>query len=534
MLPDDRLIQQVLSGDPSAFGDLVTRYQAQVLAVCRRWLADEHDGLDAAQDTFLRAYGNLSQLQDPRQFSLWLRRIARTVCLNRLKVRGRRRVTGSLDEDLDRFDVADPAPDPARQAEAAEIHRAVLDGIARLPPEYREPMCLYYLEGADGAEIAQHLGLPAGCVRTRLSRARNWLRADLARFDPIEAASRSKQRRGWLPLRMNPKETIAMQLRYEATSVRMLRGEGEVTIRPMAREDIPAMRRFDTQLAGTLAESNAQQPPGSTLNDGGGPWSDDDWLRAHFEKYQRTGNMTLLALDETGRIVGFADLWAADEPPPFSRSLDVECIDYFREYFLAGLETILLAEAEKAAHAAGLPVLDIGTNTCSGEYVSLRRFGMKVFYEYDSLLCRCRSSAAAKLVRRSLAPSREHLSGLVKLDHWSPTGFTFRSEDEPAHVAELAWPGGRAVAELWHFDPQSQGGLPVPPNAPNRAELYVPPEVLGSAPILTDILVECAALAGELGARQIELPCPSDVIVDPARLDILDRKFAFAWLRKRL
>ena len=208
--------------------------------------------------------------------------------MNRLKARGRHGPVGSLDEDLDRFDVPDPAPDPAGQAEVAELRQAVLDGIARLPPQYREPVRLFYLEGADGAQIARRLGLPAGCVRTRLSRARDWLRADLARFDPIEAASRGKQRRGWLPLRLSSQETIPMQLRYEATKVPLLRGEGEVTIRPMTREHLPAMRRFDTDLAVTLPASNAQVPPGSTLNDGGGPWSNDQWLRKHFEKYQRT------------------------------------------------------------------------------------------------------------------------------------------------------------------------------------------------------------------------------------------------------
>jgi RNA polymerase sigma-70 factor (ECF subfamily) len=533
--PDDVLIQQVLSGDTQAFGQLVTRYQPLVLAVCRQLLAEEHDALDAAQDTFLRAYGNLRQLHDRRQLGLWLRRVARTVCLNRLKGRGSERAAGPRDADLDPIDVPDCAPGPVERAEAAELARAVTAAIARLPRGYREPVQLFHLEGAGGAEIAERLGLPAGCVRTRLSRARDWLRADLARFEPIESGSRGKQGRGWLPLRFSQQETMAMQLRYEATKFRLLRGEEEVTIRQMTREDIPALRRFDTELAGTIPDSNAQRPPGSTLNDGGGPWSDDEWLREHFDKYQRAGNITLLTLDDAGRVVGFADLWAAGEPEPFGPSLDVECIDYFREYFLAGLETVLLSQAEDVARAAGLPALDIGTNTCSGEYVSLRRFGMKVFYEYDSLVCRCGPVAGPRAERRDIAPGDEHLAGLIKVDHWSPTGFIFRNEDEPCPLVELTWRGRRAVVELWRYDEQAQRGKrAVPPNAPNRAELYVPPESLRSGPVLTEVLAECAALAGELGARQIELPCPSDISIERGRLDVLDRQFAFAWLRKRL
>ena len=51
----------------------------------------------------------------------------------------------------------------------------------------------------------------------------------------------------------------------------------------------------------------------------------------------------------------------------------------------------VIAEETLAEVAAAL-ALDIGTNTCSGEYVSLRRFGLKVFYEYDALDVRCRPS----------------------------------------------------------------------------------------------------------------------------------------------
>jgi len=74
----------------------------------------------------------------------------------------------------------------------------------------------------------------------------------------------------------------------------------------------------------------------------------------------------------------------------------------------------------------------------------------------------------------------------------------------------------------------------VPPNVPNRSELYVTPETLRSSEAMSDVLVACASLAAEAGAGEIRLPCPSDCPLDPTRLDIIDRRFAFAWLRKRL
>lgn len=234
-----------------------------------------------------------------------------------------------------------------------------------------------------------------------------------------------------------------------------------VTVRHMTRQDVRAMRRFDLEL--DVDEGNAQTPPGGQMSGDGGPWSDDQWLLEHFEKYQVHGNTTLIAEEKDGRIVGFADLWAADEPAPFGRSLDVQCIDYFREYYLAGLELKLLGEAEKVARQRGLPALDIGTNTCGGDFVSLRRFGLRVFYEYDELTC-VYSDSLPELEHVRKGSQDVDLTGLIKVNHWSPTDFTFRDQDEPSYLAEFSVAKTRAIAELWHFNDDGPYNLPVPEN----------------------------------------------------------------------
>jgi len=303
-----------------------------------------------------------------------------------------------------------------------------------------------------------------------------------------------------------------------------------VSIRQMTRSDQEALRRFDDEMTGTIDAVNAQHPPDGTKTVPGGPWSDDKEMAEHFEMYQRQGGAIILACDPAGRIVGFADLWPTEEPEPFGRSLNVECIDYFREYYLSGLETMLLSEAEKVAREMQVPSLDIGTNTCSGEFVSLRRFGLKVFYEYDNVTCRCQPGKYPRPERRQVALNAENLSGLIKANHWSPTDFSFPGE---SHLIELRWPDQRAVIEFWHYRP-GQDDLPVIENPPNRSELFVEPKALKSSSMMTDILVEGSAIAGEFGADSVELSCPSDIHLDESRLDIIDREFAFAWLRKAL
>lgn len=126
------------------------------------------------------------------------------------------------------------------------------------------------------------------------------------------------------------------------------------------------------------------------------------------------------------------------------------------------------------------------------------------------------------------------LIGLIKVNHWSPTDFTLRDEEEPTYLAEFTVADTRAIVELWCNNPDGLQNLPVPVNPPNKSELFVEPRVLSSRELMTEALEKCLSLAAELGAEQIQLPCPSDIQPDTDRLDIAERDFAFAWLRKKL
>jgi len=90
------------------------------------------------------------------------------------------------------------------------------------------------------------------------------------------------------------------------------------------------------------------------------------------------------------------------------------------------------------------------------------------------------------------------------------------------------------MLELWTYDPQTDGSLPVPEVPPERSELYAEPDVLSSSKSMSALLRECACLAGEAGANEIELPCPSSLALDPGFLDVVKREFAFAWFRKQI
>ena len=66
---DVELIQSILAGDDTAFGNLVKKYQKQVHALVWRKIGDFHIAEEITQDTFLKVYQNLSTLKNPNQFS---------------------------------------------------------------------------------------------------------------------------------------------------------------------------------------------------------------------------------------------------------------------------------------------------------------------------------------------------------------------------------------------------------------------------------------------------------------------------------
>src|SRR3954469_17871192 len=79
---DGQLVEQTLSGNRTAFDELIRRYQRQAVAVSYRLLGNTNDALEVTQDAYLKAYKGLSPLQKPGAFAGWLMRIGSNLSLN--------------------------------------------------------------------------------------------------------------------------------------------------------------------------------------------------------------------------------------------------------------------------------------------------------------------------------------------------------------------------------------------------------------------------------------------------------------------
>jgi len=193
---DDITLKRAVSGDAQAFEKVVELYQHRVYGICLRMLANPQDAQDAAQDTFIKVYRNITSFKQQAQLSTWIYRIAVNTCTDVLR---RRRVTASFDAMVEEgFDVASDAPDGDGALDTAFVQEHLAEAIAQLPEEQRTVIVLRDVQGLSYEEVAGAVEANLNTVKSRISRGRKALRKILCSggelFTPacVKTAERSK------------------------------------------------------------------------------------------------------------------------------------------------------------------------------------------------------------------------------------------------------------------------------------------------------------------------------------------------------
>jgi RNA polymerase sigma-70 factor, ECF subfamily len=184
---DHGLLIAARTGDEAAFAELVRRYRNQITNYVYRMTNDYELAVDLAQETFMRVYQAADRYQTSYAFSTYIYRIATNLAISELRRRKRRRLvslTGFFGEreqqgEPAEFDPADVRPLQDVTLVADERRRAVARAIATLPDKYRAPLVLRDIEERSYEEIAGILELSEGTVKSRISRARSFLRDKL-------------------------------------------------------------------------------------------------------------------------------------------------------------------------------------------------------------------------------------------------------------------------------------------------------------------------------------------------------------------
>lgn len=188
-LSDEQLVELAVSEEPEAFGEIVKRWERKIFALCFGMLGREDDARDAAQETFIAAYRNLSKFRGEAKVSSWLHRIAVNQCLT-TKRRAKMRSEDFLDEEKheeERYFVAPEKGSPSRTTEAKERLTLVRQAVTSLPSELRQIVVMKEFEDMTFQEISETLEVPLSTVKSRLYTALKQLKMKLERV-PLEIA----------------------------------------------------------------------------------------------------------------------------------------------------------------------------------------------------------------------------------------------------------------------------------------------------------------------------------------------------------
>ncbi|RPH61167.1 MAG: sigma-70 family RNA polymerase sigma factor [Acidobacteria bacterium] len=178
------LVQRCAAGDEDASAQLVAEHHRMVFALAHHLLRNRDEALDLTQEVFLRVFRTIHGFRGQSLLRTWIYRITVNQARNRQRW-WRRRHQGdqvSLDAHLQRggdLALRTDATAPDRVFARGQLAGGLRAAIDRLPFEQRTAIVLRELEGLSYEEIAFSLGLPIGTVKSRLTRARQALRAEL-------------------------------------------------------------------------------------------------------------------------------------------------------------------------------------------------------------------------------------------------------------------------------------------------------------------------------------------------------------------
>ncbi len=168
---DDILVLEALADRPTAFDELMLRYERRVYNLALRLTGNSHDAMDATQTTFLKALEKLDRFDVRRPFLSWIARIGINESFNILSRRDR-----YVEEQTE---PTSGAPSPEQHCAATETGREIQAALMRLSDDYRAVIVLRHFHDLSYQEMSEVLDVPSKTVKSRLFTARRELRRTL-------------------------------------------------------------------------------------------------------------------------------------------------------------------------------------------------------------------------------------------------------------------------------------------------------------------------------------------------------------------
>jgi RNA polymerase sigma-70 factor, ECF subfamily len=185
---DADLVERLKAGDEEALEALFNRHSPRLYNVAQRILGEVADAEEVIQDVFWTAFRKANSFRGTAQFSTWLYRLTVNAALGKIR-RSKKDKEVEYEEYLPKFQkdghhlvrpVVDWSDTLDEKYAEQELQQLLKDALEQLKPVDKSVVVLSDLEGMSDKEIAETLGLTVPAVKTRLHRARLFLRGKLA------------------------------------------------------------------------------------------------------------------------------------------------------------------------------------------------------------------------------------------------------------------------------------------------------------------------------------------------------------------
>lgn len=171
---DQELIEQIRHDrDQQAMAALYDRYSRPVYSLAFHMLRDPRGAEDVVQDVFLGFWQRpFTYIEARGTFGPWILRVTRNRSIDVIRKRSRERSPGS-DEAAALFEerIVDPDPEPGEQVWTQAVAHQVRAAMHQLNDAQRQVIELAYFAGMTQSEMADHLGIPLGTIKTRVRTA---------------------------------------------------------------------------------------------------------------------------------------------------------------------------------------------------------------------------------------------------------------------------------------------------------------------------------------------------------------------------
>lgn len=180
---DVEAIQRWKDGDEEAFEIIYKSYYQYIYFMAIQYFNDEEFAKDIVQETFLKAYKSIHSLETPQAFTVWIKRIAYTICHDKYKAR-KRDTMNYAEDDNDLLDIIfenEKAVSPTEEVVFNDVKLTVLKTLEKMKPEIRVIGYLRFFDELSLEEIADITGNSIGTVASRIARMKKKLQDSLKR-----------------------------------------------------------------------------------------------------------------------------------------------------------------------------------------------------------------------------------------------------------------------------------------------------------------------------------------------------------------